>query len=77
MPAGEPMHAAAFSSDGSVLAVAAGGTVTLWDAYRTSLLGVLPSPVQQAAGAAPVTHLAFLADSPYLVGVVPFSVLIR
>ena len=42
------------------------GTVTLWHAQRTALLGVLPPPAGGPA-AAPVRHLAFLKDSPYLV----------
>lgn len=64
------MHAAAFSSDGSLLAVAAGAAVTLWDAQSTALLAVLPPPAPPAASgvaAAPLVHLAFLKDSPYLV----------
>ncbi|GAB4821000.1 hypothetical protein N2152v2_008046 [Parachlorella kessleri] len=60
----QPMSAAAFSGDGSLLAVATGGTVTLWDAQRISLLGVLPAPL--GAGGAAISHLAFLHDSPSL-----------
>lgn len=63
------MHACAFSPDGSLLVVSAGGSVTLWDAHRPRLLAVLPSPLPagSAAAAAPVVHLAFLKESPYLV----------
>lgn len=67
------MHAAAFSCDGSLLAVAGGATVTLWDARSTSLLGVLPAPAG-ATGSAPVAHLALLAGSPYLVGGTAFGI---
>ena len=38
---GEALHAAAFSGDGSLLAVAAGDTVTLWQPVTNALLATL------------------------------------
>ena len=37
----KPMSTAAFSSDGSVLAVAADKVITLWDPDRNTLLAVI------------------------------------
>ncbi|KAI7867574.1 quinon protein alcohol dehydrogenase-like superfamily [Spinellus fusiger] len=53
---------AAFAEDGSILAVAFGATITLWDPYENTMQGVLVQPLEET-----VTSLAFLADSPYLV----------
>jgi hypothetical protein len=75
---GEPLASAAFSPDGSVLAVAGGGgVITIWDAQQTEMLGVLPPlppPQGQQQGgvgtgcAAPaVRQMVFLTDSPHLV----------
>jgi len=58
-----PMCAAAFSSDGSLLAVGAGDAVTLWEVESNALLSVLHPPCQPALQhlppSPPVTHLAF------------------
>ena len=56
-----PMHCAAFSSDGSLLAVGAGSAVTLWDPDNNALLRVLHSPPGPTAALPPphLTHLAF------------------
>ena len=62
------MTASAFSSDGSVLAVAAGAKVTLWDPESCRLAAVLSlAPEHQALGL-PLTKLAFVRGSPFLVG---------
>lgn len=69
----EPLTAAAFSSDGSVLALGSvTGGVSLWDATQTALLGVLPPALTRPSAAsvpnAPmVRRLLFLANSPLLV----------
>ena len=62
------MTASAFSADGSVLAVAAGAKVTLWDPESCRLAAVLSlAPEHQALGL-PLTKLAFVRGSPFLVG---------
>ena len=59
------MTALAFSPDGSMLAAACSGTITLWDVASNSLVGTLASP--RALQQAPFSHLAFLHHSPHLV----------
>ncbi|KAK9813012.1 hypothetical protein WJX72_007479 [[Myrmecia] bisecta] len=61
---GEPLYASAFSQDGSVLAVAARDTITLWDPESNALLATLAVPQDNLA--APITQLAFVGSSPYL-----------
>eukprot|EP01137_Pigoraptor_chileana_P009467 Opistho-2@57784 len=60
---GLPAHAAAFSEDGSLVAVAFGSTVTLWDPVSNSLQGVLSYPPSNEK----VSFVAFIAASPFLV----------
>ncbi|KAK9827341.1 hypothetical protein WJX81_007552 [Elliptochloris bilobata] len=62
-----PMTAAAFSADGSLVAVAAGDTVTLWDPAANALVAVLPPPAAHPPGS-PFTRLAFVPGTPYLAG---------
>ncbi|KAF9583045.1 hypothetical protein BGW38_010365 [Lunasporangiospora selenospora] len=54
---------AAFSSDGSILAIAYGHIITLWNPTLNTLQGVLVHPPHNH----PVNHLTFLKDSPFLV----------
>ncbi|GLC42212.1 hypothetical protein PLESTB_000643100 [Pleodorina starrii] len=70
---GLPLAAAAFSADGSVLAVAAGARVTLWDAESNALAAVLPAatPATAAAGPAPLAQLAFVPGTPFLAAASP------
>uniref|UniRef100_R7W8H4 WD repeat-containing protein 75 second beta-propeller domain-containing protein n=1 Tax=Aegilops tauschii TaxID=37682 RepID=R7W8H4_AEGTA len=56
----KPMTAAAFSGDGSVLAVAAESVITLWDPDNNALVGVI------AEALSPITKLSFAGDSAYL-----------
>uniref|UniRef100_A0A0E0MPF9 WD repeat-containing protein 75 second beta-propeller domain-containing protein n=1 Tax=Oryza punctata TaxID=4537 RepID=A0A0E0MPF9_ORYPU len=56
----KPMTAATFSSDGSVLAVAAESVVTLWDPDNNALVGVI------AEALSPITKLSFIGTSPFL-----------
>ena len=60
------MSAAAFSSDGDLLAAAIGDTVTLWDPYTNAIISRLASP--PANQGSPLSKLSFVPDSPYLVG---------
>lgn len=83
---GLPLGPAAFASDGSILAVAAGGRVTLWDPEANALATVLPPPPVGAAGgaarsggaapAAPLSALAFVPGTPFLAAVVAGSGLV-
>ncbi|XP_057765313.1 uncharacterized protein LOC130986058 [Salvia miltiorrhiza] len=57
----KPMTTAAFSSDGSVLAVAADKVITLWDPDRNTLLAVIGDTLE------PITNLTFVGKSEYLV----------
>ncbi|KAK4398713.1 hypothetical protein Sango_1346800 [Sesamum angolense] len=57
----KPMTAAAFSGDGSVLAVAAEKVITLWDPDRNALLAVIGDSLE------PITTLSFVGKSEYLV----------
>lgn len=65
----EPLTACAFSPDGSILAVGSVfGTISLWNAVETSLLGVLPLPYKpQLDGMAAIQQLAFIAKTPLLI----------
>ncbi|KAL3140577.1 hypothetical protein ABBQ32_005152 [Trebouxia sp. C0010 RCD-2024] len=63
---GGAMSAAAFSSDGSLLAAATGDQVTLWDPYSSAIISCLASP--PANKASPLQKLCFVPNSPYLVG---------
>ncbi|KAF7726185.1 WD repeat-containing protein 75 [Apophysomyces ossiformis] len=57
-------QAAAFSDDGSILAVAFGPIITLWDPFQNTIQGILAtSDVHH------VTKLHFLPETPYLVSV--------
>ncbi|KAG2426597.1 hypothetical protein HXX76_012913 [Chlamydomonas incerta] len=74
---GLPLGAAAFSADGSVLAVAAGSRVTLWDADSNALAAALPAAVpttSAAAAAPPLTSLAFVPGTPFLAAASPSCV---
>ena len=66
MVTGEPLSAAAFSSDGSLLAVAAQDLVTLWEPYSNSMITSLASP--QSNQGCPLCKLLFVPNTPYLVG---------
>ncbi|KAL3508279.1 hypothetical protein ACH5RR_027680 [Cinchona calisaya] len=57
----KPMTAATFSMDGSVLAVAAGNVITLWDPDRNFLVAVIGESIE------PITTLAYVGKSDYLV----------
>ncbi|KAL7130641.1 hypothetical protein ABFS83_13G148500 [Erythranthe nasuta] len=57
----KPLTAAAFSGDGSVLAVAAEKVITLWDPDRNTLLAVIGETLE------PITTLSFVGKSSYLV----------
>ena len=59
------MLAAAWSSDGSLLAAAVGDTATLWEPVSNALLAALPTPL--SAIGAPLRLLAFVAGTPFLV----------
>ncbi|KAK4760184.1 hypothetical protein SAY87_023315 [Trapa incisa] len=56
-----PLTAAAFSGDGSVLAVAADTAITLWDPDRNELVGVLGNTL------GPIKALSFIGQSEYIV----------
>lgn len=64
--AGGAMSAAAFSSDGSLLAAASGNQVTLWDPDSNAMVSCLASPPANLAS--PLRKLCFIPNSPYLVG---------
>ncbi|KAL2497222.1 Transducin/WD40 repeat-like superfamily protein [Abeliophyllum distichum] len=57
----KPMTAAAFSADGSVLAVAAENVITLWDPEQNILVAVVGDILE------PITTLSFVGKSAYLV----------
>ncbi len=59
------MSAVAFSGDGSLVAAAMPGSVTLWDPAANSLVAVLAHPA--AASSVAVSSLSFVAGTPYLV----------
>ncbi|KAG0483772.1 hypothetical protein HPP92_011856 [Vanilla planifolia] len=56
-----PMTAAAFSADGSVLAIAVESIVTLWDADRNALIAVIGNSI------GPICKVSFVANSQYLI----------
>ncbi|KAI7755931.1 hypothetical protein M8C21_023302 [Ambrosia artemisiifolia] len=56
----KPMTAAAFSNDGSVLAVAAETVITLWDPEKNVLVAVIGSTRE------PIVNLSFIGDSNFL-----------
>jgi NET1-associated nuclear protein 1 (U3 small nucleolar RNA-associated protein 17) len=58
-----PCRSAAFSKDGSVLAVSYGQIITLWDPSTNMLKRTL----SQSAPCDSVEHMAFLSQKPYLV----------
>ncbi|KAJ3674500.1 hypothetical protein LUZ60_005116 [Juncus effusus] len=60
---GRQMSAAAFSEDGSVLAVAAENVITLWDPDSNVLLAVIGDSLS------PIRKLAFVGISEYIVSV--------
>jgi NET1-associated nuclear protein 1 (U3 small nucleolar RNA-associated protein 17) len=62
---------AAFSPDGSLLAIGAGTTATLWDPVQCRLVAALAAPplaaadaAASAAAAGPIVRLAFVAGAP-------------
>lgn len=59
------MSAVAVSGDGSLVAAAMPGSVTLWDPAANSLVAVLAHPA--AASSVAVSSLSFVPDTPYLV----------
>ncbi|OVA15479.1 WD40 repeat [Macleaya cordata] len=59
----KPMTAAAFSADGSVLAVAAENVVTLWDPDKNVLVAVIGEMLTR------IVSLSFVGKSEYLVSV--------
>ena len=63
--ADEAMSAVAFSGDGSLVAAAMPGSVTLWDPAANALVAVLAHPA--AAGAVAASSLSFVAGTAYLV----------
>ena len=62
--AGEPLLAAAFSADGSILAVASQDTVSLWDPNSNAMISTLPTPA--GSEGSKLCKLAFVASMPYL-----------
>ena len=64
--AGGAMSAAAFSSDGSLLAAASGDEVTLWDPFSNAMVSCIASPPANQGSA--LRKLCFIPNSPYLVG---------
>ena len=59
------MSAVAFSDDGSLVAAAVPGSITLWDPMSNGLVAVLAHPT--VAASVPVTTLRFVPGTPYLV----------
>ncbi|XP_009627084.1 uncharacterized protein [Nicotiana tomentosiformis] len=57
----KPMTAAAFSGDGSVLAVAAERVITLWDPEKNILVATVGESLE------PISSLAFIGKSEYIV----------
>lgn len=64
--AGGAMSAAAFSSDGSLLAAASEDQVTLWDPDSNAMVSCLASPPANLGS--PLRKLCCIPNSPYLVG---------
>ena len=63
--AGRPMTAAAFSGDGSLVAAAVPGSITLWDPAQNALVAVLANP-GPARGSA-MASVQFVPGTPFLV----------
>jgi WD40 repeat protein len=59
------MSAVAFSGDGSLVAAAVTGSVTLWDPSSNALITVLANPAP--ARSSTMTHLQFVPSTQYLV----------
>ena len=59
------MSAVAFSGDGSLVAAAVSGSVTLWDPAANALVAVMACP--GAASTAVMSSLSFVPGTPYLV----------
>jgi len=66
---GIPLLCCSFSPDGSVLAIGAGATATLWDHQDNTLIASLVPPPEFACSGYQLRQLVFLRNSPYLVGV--------
>ncbi|GMH33850.1 hypothetical protein BSKO_01684 [Bryopsis sp. KO-2023] len=66
----ESMGGAAFSGDGTVLAVACKTCITLWDPITLTRLGMLPFPAK-IGGLSALPQLEFVSDTQYLVGCCP------
>jgi NET1-associated nuclear protein 1 (U3 small nucleolar RNA-associated protein 17) len=66
---GLPLTCCAFSQDGSLLAVGAGPSATLWDPTSTSLLSLLCCPAELLAAGHELRQLAFMRASPHLLAV--------
>lgn len=64
---GQSMTAVALSRDGSLVAVAVAGSVTLWDPSANALVAVLPHPAP--ASGCSMQRLDFIADTPFLVSI--------
>lgn len=68
---GEMLGKCAFSGDGSLLAVTAASSVTMWDPQLNTMVGQLSVPTAKAsskAGTLQFSHLKFVAKSVFLVG---------
>ena len=69
---GEMLGKCAFSGDGSLLAVTAASSVTMWDPQLNTMVGQLSVPTAKASsksGTLQFSHLKFVAKSVFLVGV--------
>ncbi|KAF6265630.1 WD40-repeat-containing domain protein [Scenedesmus sp. NREL 46B-D3] len=64
------LNGCSFSQDGSLLAVAAGSTATLWDPYENALVGALVVPAESSSSGGSLRQLNFVHNSPHLVGLV-------
>ncbi|CAL8472222.1 g11764 [Coccomyxa elongata] len=64
---GQPMSAVAFSEDGSLIATAVAGSVTLWDPSSNTLIAALANPA--TARSCAMWRLDFVPGTPYLVGI--------
>ncbi len=63
------MSAVTFSADGSLVAAAVSGGVTLWDPAANALVAVLPNPGPAAGSAMDCIH--FVPGTPFLVRMAP------
>ena len=59
------MSAVAFSRDGSLIAAAVAGSVTLWDPSSNALAAVLANPAPARSSA--MWRIEFVPGTPYLV----------